>query len=143
LLSIFGASGPYRHLLWLMLVGALLPVGFWMMSKLFPNIKWLKFVHIPVMLWTVSTSAIVPAGFYPTFILIGFIFYIFIQKWWRDRYAFLFSSAMDCGAEISFFFIFFILLYRNIEFPDWWGTGGLFKDGCPLSNANYYGHFPQ
>ncbi|CAF4507039.1 unnamed protein product, partial [Rotaria sp. Silwood2] len=74
--------------------------------------------------------------------LMGFIFnfilYRHAHEWW-EKYAYVFSAAMSCGVAICGFVIFITLQGNGIEFPQWWGTGGPTRDGCPLEIANYSG----
>ncbi|CAF0991174.1 unnamed protein product [Didymodactylos carnosus] len=81
----------------------------------------------------------VPAGNVLSWLLVGFIFHLIIHRWWPDRYALLFSIAMDLGVAVSSVIIFFALTNRLIKLPNWWGSGGYYGDGCPLSHANYTG----
>jgi hypothetical protein len=50
---------------------------------------------------------------------------------------------MDCGVAFGVLIIFFLLQNNGIEFPRWWGSGGVTGDGCPLSHANYAGIIPK
>ncbi|KAM3283584.1 hypothetical protein P3S67_027229 [Capsicum chacoense] len=45
---LFGPGGLYRNLVWLFLIGALLPVPIWVLSKIFPEKKWIPLINIPV-----------------------------------------------------------------------------------------------
>ncbi|CAF1320986.1 unnamed protein product [Didymodactylos carnosus] len=142
--DVLGRRSIYSPMLWLILVGALLPIIFWLLKQKFPHVQWLQHVHIPIMLATFALIVFSSATAYLTsWLIIGFIFHTLIRKWWWDRYALLFSIAMDMGVQISLFFIFFVLKYRNVSFPQWWGIGGQYRDNCPLSHANYYGKYPE
>jgi hypothetical protein len=50
---------------------------------------------------------------------------------------------MDCGVAFGVLIIFFALQNNNISFPNWWGIGGDYGDGCPLSHGNFYGILPR
>ncbi|CAF1591958.1 unnamed protein product, partial [Didymodactylos carnosus] len=56
--------------------------------------------------------------------------------------AYVSSSALDCGVTFSALVIFVALQNQNISFPSWWGTGGVYHDGCPLSQATFNDSFP-
>ncbi|KAF8977122.1 hypothetical protein BGZ52_007337, partial [Haplosporangium bisporale] len=67
---IWGAIGParvfghkdgasYASVQWGFLVGAVLPIPFWLAARWWPHIRWLKLVHWPVLL--AATSSIPPA----------------------------------------------------------------------------------
>jgi hypothetical protein len=133
-------SGIYKPLLWLLLIGAILPVPFWLLHKKYPNTTWLKHVHTPIMLlpavyWFTTGSA----GTF-TWLLFSFLCHLFIRRWWYDRYSLLFSIAMDTGASISGAIFFFIFINRHVQFPEWWGARA--DDKCPLaSRTSFNGPF--
>ncbi|CAF3737980.1 unnamed protein product [Rotaria sp. Silwood1] len=139
----FGISSIYSPLLFGLLLGLVLPIISWFLWKKFPNIKWLAFIHVPIIFVTTNNIPPAPAGEYTTWFLVGFIFnfilYRYAHAWW-EKYAYVFSAAMSCGVAICGFIIFFMLQNNNIEFPEWWGTGGPTRDGCPLEIANYSGY---
>ncbi|KAK7292421.1 hypothetical protein RIF29_08200 [Crotalaria pallida] len=45
---LFGRGGLYRNMAWLFLIGAVLPVPVWVLSKIFPDKKWIALINIPV-----------------------------------------------------------------------------------------------
>lgn len=142
----FGSNSMYSPLLWGFLIGALLPIPFWLIMKKYPEVKWLKYIHMPIMLSATGVMPPAPPGNFPSWFLAGFFFNCVLfrcaRSWWK-RYAYVFSAAMDCGVAIGVLFIFFLLQNNGIEFPTWWGTGGPTGDGCPLSFANYSGIIPS
>ncbi len=144
-MKIFGPGSIYSSLLYGFLIGALLPIPAWIIMKKFPHIKWLKHINFPIMLSAATMIPPAPPGNFPSWLLVGFIFnfilFRYARAWWQ-RYAYVFSAAMDCGVAISVIVIFFALQNNRIEFPTWWGTGGSTGDGCPLSHANFYGVIP-
>ncbi|CAF5136713.1 unnamed protein product, partial [Rotaria sp. Silwood1] len=141
--KIFSISSLYFPLLFGLLVGLVLPIISWLLWKKFPNIKWLALIHFPIILVATNSIPPAPASEYTTWFLVGFIFnfilYRYAHAWW-EKYAYVFSAAMSCGVAICGFIIFFMLQNNNIEFPEWWGTGGPTRDGCPLEIANYSGY---
>jgi hypothetical protein len=86
-----------------------------------------------------------PAAELPSWFLVGFIFnyilYRYAHDWW-EKYAYIFSAAMSCGVAICGLLIFFVFHINGIDFPKWWGSGGITGDGCPLASANYSGFIP-
>jgi len=132
--------GLYSSLLWLFLIGAVLTVVFWLIHKKYSEIEWLKYIHFPLIFYVADVVPDpVPAGNVLSWLLLGFIFYLSIPQWLWDRYILLFSIAMDFGVALSSVVIFYALTNRHIQFPNWWGLGGDYGDGCPLSHANYTG----
>ncbi|CAF1209377.1 unnamed protein product [Didymodactylos carnosus] len=126
------------------LVGALCPIPAWLLHKRFPKVRWLKYVHFPVMLASLSQIPPIHTATYPTWIFIGFIFNYVIQKrapdWW-NKYAYIFSAAMSAGVGAALIFVAFLP-----AFPvHWWGNAQneVEGDGCKYSTANYYGVEPS
>ncbi|CAF0916062.1 unnamed protein product [Adineta steineri] len=144
--KMFGKGSMYSTLLYGFIIGALLPLPFWFLMKKYPNAKWLKYIHFPIMLSATGMMPPAPPGNYPSWLLVGFLFNFvllrYARSWWK-RYAYVFSAAMDCGVAFCVLLIFFFLQNNRIEFPLWWGSGGVTGDGCPLSHANYSGIIPS
>ncbi|CAF0975297.1 unnamed protein product [Adineta steineri] len=144
--KMFGPGSTYSSLLYGFLIGAIIPIPPWLLMKKYPNVKWLKYIHFPIMLSATGMMPPAPPGNYPSWLLIGFIFNFILARyartWWK-RYAYVFSAAMDCGVAFGILIIFFALQNNKVEFPTWWGTGGNTGDGCPLSHGNFYGRIPQ
>ncbi|CAF2395574.1 unnamed protein product [Rotaria sp. Silwood2] len=117
----------------------------WLLWKAFPNIKWLALINFPILLMATINMPPAPAGEFPSWFLVGFIFnfilYRYAHNWW-EKYAYIFSIAMSCGVAICGFIIFFALQLNHTSFPQWWGLGGLNGDGCPLDSANFSGVIP-
>jgi hypothetical protein len=141
----FGVGSTYSPLLYGFLIGAILPIPAWILMKKFPHIKWLEYIHFPIMLSATAMMPPAPPGNYPSWLLVGFIFNFILvryaRSWWK-QYAYVFSAAMDCGVAVAAIIIFFSLQNNQINFPNWWGLGGDTGDGCRLSHGNYYGDIP-
>ncbi|KAF9547798.1 hypothetical protein EC957_007744 [Mortierella hygrophila] len=153
---IWGAVGParvfggkddawYATVQWGFIAGALLPVPFWLLSRKFPNVGWLKLVHWPVLL--AATSNMPPAlpYFYTNGLALGFIFAFWLRRYrydWWSRYNYLTSAALDTGVAIAGLVIFFALQAWDVEFPVWWGNpaDGII-DHCPKGSYAYNNEF--
>ncbi|KAF9228480.1 OPT superfamily oligopeptide transporter [Gyrodon lividus] len=121
----FGKGSLYQPELYAIIVGALLPLPFWLWQRRYPN-SWVKFVSTPVVLNGVSY--IPPAGGinYSAWFATGFVFQYLVRKrnfaWW-SKFNYVTSAALDSGTVLSAIVIFFTL-----EFPkggidiDWWGN---------------------
>jgi len=85
--------------LYAIIVGAFLPVPFWLWQRRYPN-SWVKFVSTPVVLNGVS--AIPPAAGinYSAWFAVGFVFQYLIRKrnfaWW-SKFNYVTSAALDTG----------------------------------------------
>ena len=142
----FGPQSIYWPLLFGFLIGALLPIPVWLARKKYPEVKWLQYVHFPIILSATNPIPAASPGEYPPWLIVGFLFnyvlFRYAREWW-NRYAVVFSAAMSCGVAVSALIIFFGLTNNHINFPDWWGAGGMMGDGCPLASANYSGVIPD
>ncbi|KAG0214332.1 hypothetical protein BGX33_002257 [Mortierella sp. NVP41] len=151
---IWGAIGParvfgnkdnalYSTVQWGFVVGALLPLIFWLASKKWPTVGWLKLVHWPVLLAATSNM---PPGLpymYTNGLFLGFIFAFLLRRYrydWWSRYNYLTSAALDTGVAISGLVIFFAIQSWDGAFPNWWGNPeDENMDHCLLGNANFNG----
>ncbi|CAF0942347.1 unnamed protein product [Adineta steineri] len=138
---LFGPKSMYTPLLYGLIIGPLLTIINWFLCRKFPHIKWLMLINIPIILLAVYVLPTAPTAEYPSWFLVGFIFNYVIYRhahgWW-EKYAYIFSAAMNCGVAVCGILITFALQNNHISFPQWWGT----KDVCPLSGANYSGLIP-
>jgi hypothetical protein len=133
-------SGIYKPLLWLLFIGIIVPVPFWLLHKKYTRTTWLKHIHTPILLmpgayWYYTSSA----GTF-TWLLFGVLSHLVIRRWWYEHYSLLFSIAMDTGATLSGTVMLFLFTNRNIQYPEWWGSSN--NDTCPLaSRASLTGPF--
>ncbi|CAN6720565.1 unnamed protein product [Malus baccata var. baccata] len=131
---LFGPGGLYRNLLWLFLVGAILPVPIWILTKRFPEKKWISLINIPVI--TYGCAGMPPAT--PTniasWLVTGTIFNYFVfryrKRWWQ-KYNYILSAALDAGTAFMGILIFFAFENRH-KSVDWWGSE---LDHCPLATC--------
>ncbi|KAG8851135.1 hypothetical protein FRB96_009476 [Tulasnella sp. 330] len=136
---IWGVVGPHRMfspgalysgLLWFFLVGALLPVGSYLLAKKYPKSAF-KYVNFPVVF--TGTGDIPPATAinYVPWAIVGFVFQFMIRRrhfsWW-SKYNYVLSAALDSSIALSVVVIFFCLQYpRNgaigaHSIKTWWGN---------------------
>ncbi|CAF1200044.1 unnamed protein product [Didymodactylos carnosus] len=138
----------YYELFWFFPLGAVLPIIQWLFLKKFPKLDWLRYINVPIMCIVISNLLPAPAGNFPSWLFLGLVFNLFIKRYasaWWSRYAYVTSSAMDCGLAFSVLIIFVALQNNDISFPNWWGISGFSGNGssCPLSYANYSGVIPS
>ncbi|XP_020571155.1 oligopeptide transporter 1-like, partial [Phalaenopsis equestris] len=133
---IFGKLGHYSLLNYFFLIGFLLPIPFWLLAKAFPETRWLKHIHIPLLLS--GGGAIPPAHTvnYTMWGMVGIYFNYYIYRrhknWWA-RHTYVMSAALEAGVAFMGVLIFFAMQFRNINGIDWWG--GDASDYCPLANC--------
>jgi len=132
---IFGTVGPqrvfspgavYHPMFYFFLVGALLPIPFYLLARKYPA-KWYKYVNIPV--FFVGTGNMPPASGvnFSSWALVGFVFQFWIRRrhfrWWSS-YNYVLSAALDSGTALAIVVIFFSLyLAKNGKISlNWWGN---------------------
>lgn len=100
----FGPGSLYYPELYAIIVGAVLPLPFWLWQRRYPN-SWVKFVSTPVVLNGVSY--IPPAGGinYSAWFATGFVFQYLVRKrnfpWW-SKFNYVTSAALDSGQSFPF-----------------------------------------
>lgn len=121
----FGKGTLYYPELYAIIVGAFLPVPFWLWQRRYPN-SWVRFVSTPVVLNGVSYIPPAAGINYSAWFAVGFVFQYLIRKWnfaWWSKFNYVTSAALDSGTVLSLIVIFFTLdtpkggLYIN-----WWGN---------------------
>ncbi|CAO1624938.1 unnamed protein product [Sympodiomycopsis kandeliae] len=123
---LFSNGSYYSSVYWAQLVGAILPIPVFFLSRRWPT-SFLKVVNVPLIF--TSTSSIPPAGgiVVSSWFLTGFIFQYLLRKknfrWW-SKYNFITSAAMDTGTILSAIMIFLTLtLPRDGKIGlSWWGN---------------------
>lgn len=131
---LFGAGGLYRNLVWLFLVGAVLPVPVWILSKMFPEKKWIPLINIPVISYGFAGMPPATPTNIASWIVTGTIFNYFVFKYrrtWWQRYNYVLSAALDAGTAFMGVLLFFALQNegKNVK---WWGSE---PDHCPLASC--------
>jgi hypothetical protein len=122
----------YYPLVWCFLIGSLLPIPFWLLSHRYPTDKYIKRIHIPLILGVSTYWIDLSSAGISTWLLLGLLSSFVIHRWWYRRYALISSVALTIGASLTAVCVHFIFIGRHIPFPTWWGTGGPNGDGCPL-----------
>ncbi|KAG0005143.1 hypothetical protein BGZ80_010275 [Entomortierella chlamydospora] len=125
----FSSDGPYGFVFWGFLIGFILPVIQWGLSKKYPSVQWEKF-NVTVI--TIGMSAYV--GGYVNGVLFSVIcvfifgFYLFrYRKAWWTKYTFILAVALDTGAAFTglILFLFFsggISPSIQVAAPSWWAN---------------------
>ncbi|CAN6812796.1 unnamed protein product [Brassica oleracea] len=132
----FTKEGIYPGMNWFFLVGIFAPVPFWYSSKKFPEKKWLKHIHIPLIFSAVSSMPQAKAVHYWSWTIVGVVFnyYIFrrFKSWWA-RHNYILSAALDAGTAIMGVLIFFVFQNNDVSLPDWCGLEN--SDHCNLAHC--------
>ncbi|KAI5414444.1 oligopeptide transporter 3 [Lathyrus oleraceus] len=131
---LFGPGGLYRNLVWLFLIGAVLPVPVWVFSKIYPDKKWIPLINIPVISYGFAGMPPATPTNIASWLLTGMIFNFFVfrfhKRWWQ-KYNYVLSAALDAGTAFMGVLIFFVLQNAGHSLK-WWGTE---LDHCPLATC--------
>ncbi|KAM0064850.1 putative oligopeptide transporter, OPT superfamily [Helianthus debilis subsp. tardiflorus] len=131
---LFGPNGLYRNLVWLFLIGALLPVPIWIMSKIFPEKKWIPLINIPVISYGFAGMPPATPTNIASWLVTGMIFNYFVFKYrkqWWQKYNYVLSAALDAGTAFMGVLLFFALQNEGVDLK-WWGAK---PDHCPLAKC--------
>ncbi|KAK6149630.1 hypothetical protein DH2020_017155 [Rehmannia glutinosa] len=131
---LFGPGGMYRNLVWLFLIGGVLPVPVWILSKIYPDKKWIPLINIPVISYGFAGMPPATPTNIASWIIAGTIFNYFVFKYrktWWQRYNYILSAALDAGTAFMGVLLFFALQNegKNVK---WWGSE---PDHCPLASC--------
>ncbi|XP_057453185.1 oligopeptide transporter 6-like [Lotus japonicus] len=130
---IFGDLGEYAKVNLFFLGGAIAPLLVWLAHKAFPGQKWIRLIHMPIMLGATSMMPPATAVNYTSWLLVaflsGYVVFRYKQEWWK-RYNYVMSGGLDAGT--AFMTILLFLTLNGISI-DWWGNGNV--DGCPLARC--------
>ncbi|KAL5738678.1 hypothetical protein ACOSP7_031439 [Xanthoceras sorbifolium] len=131
---IFGDLGEYGKINWFFLGGAIAPVLVWLAHKAFPSQKWIRLIHMPVLLGATAMMPPATAVNFTSWVFLGFLsgFVLFRYRpdWWK-RYNYILSGGLDAGTAFMTVLLFLALQSRNIGI-EWWGNSG---EGCPLASC--------
>jgi OPT family oligopeptide transporter len=115
----FGAGSIYHPQLYAIVIGALLPVPFWLWQRRHPE-SWIRYVSTPIILNGVSFIPPATGINYSSWFAVGFIFQYLIRRrnfgWW-SKFNYVTSAALDSGTVISLIFIFFTLQVSVLAVP--------------------------
>ncbi|KAJ3693221.1 hypothetical protein LUZ60_008701 [Juncus effusus] len=135
-LRMFGRLGNYSLVNYSFLIGALAPVPFWGLSRIYPDKEWPKYVNIPVFLSGCGMLLPARAVNYVMWGIVGIFFswYLFNKKkaWWI-RHNYVLAAALDAGIAFMGVLTFWALGNYDIYGLDWWG--GSVTDHCPLASC--------
>jgi OPT family oligopeptide transporter len=124
---LFSPGSMYNPMLYFFLIGAILPIPFYFLSRRSPLSIW-RYINIPV--FFAGVGAMPPASGinYSSWAIVGFIFNFCIRRyhfrWWM-RYNYILSAGLDAGVAIGMVVVFFTVLYPkggNGFEVNWWGN---------------------
>ena len=154
---IWGAIGPkrlfasgymYNATLYGFLLGLLLPLPFYVLSKRYPR-SIFRYIYSPLLLYGMMNFAPWNLTYCVAPLTIGFIFNFWIKRrylaWW-EKYAYVMTSSFGAALAISAVVIFFAVEYKTVEL-NWWGNtvsfAGCDNAGCTLKAIPESGVIPS
>lgn len=133
----FGKGAIYTQFNWFWLLGALLPVVFYTITRVWKTNR-LTFLHAPVMLGAMAWLPPATPLSFSSWALVGLLFNWWIRKryngWWHS-FNYITAAALDCGLVISTIVIFFCITLPGVSAPSWWGNVDVFETMDSLGTA--------
>ncbi|KAJ5975183.1 Oligopeptide transporter OPT superfamily [Penicillium waksmanii] len=128
----FGPDGLYRPLVWAFLIGAIAPLGAWILGRRSRKNFWRK-VNFPILFGSLSWIPPATGLNFSIWALVCFVFNYVIRRrrtaWW-EKYAMTLSAALDSGLAFAVIVVFFAFIYPGwVDGFKWWGTE-IYKQGC-------------
>ncbi|KAI3898502.1 hypothetical protein MKW92_041619 [Papaver armeniacum] len=135
-LRMFGALGVYVKLNWFFLIGLLAPVPVCLLTKIFPEKRWIRLINMPVILGATMNMPPARAINYIPWGAVGIFFNCYIYRkyksWWA-RHNYILSAGLDAGIAFMALLAYVTLQSKDINGVDWWGL--TFDDHCPLATC--------
>ncbi|XVE80579.1 hypothetical protein DITRI_Ditri14bG0150800 [Diplodiscus trichospermus] len=136
-LRMFTSLGNYQQLNWFFLIGFLAPFPVWWLSTKFPEKKWIKLIHMPLILSSATGLPFAKPVHFICWGAVGIFFNWYVYKrnkeWWA-RHTYVLSAALDAGVGFMGVLIFFFLQSLDNSYgPDWWGSEA--SDHCRLASC--------
>lgn len=124
-----GAGSLYESIHYFWILGALLPVIFYVAARRYPN-SIARYLHAPVMLGAMGWLPPATPLNFSTWALVGLTFNFWIRRRWHSwwmTYNYITAAALDVGLILCTLLIFFALTLPEISVPQWWGNVKVFE----------------
>ncbi|XP_028091340.1 oligopeptide transporter 5-like [Camellia sinensis] len=135
-LRMFGSLGLYQKINYFFLIGAIAPLPVWLLSRKYPEKKWIKLINMPILIGGAGGLPLVKAVNYRCWLAVGiafnFVVYRRYKGWWV-RHNYILSAALDAGVAFMAILCYFTLQIRDINGIKWWGMA--LDDHCPLAKC--------
>jgi OPT family oligopeptide transporter len=133
----FGTGSTYHAVQYFWLLGALLPIAFYILVRIWPRSS-LRFLNAPVMLGAMAWLPPATPLSFSTWVMFGLLFNYYIRKrwggWWQN-YNYITAAALDSGLVLSTIVIFFAITLPNVTIPQWWGNVAIYETADSLYTA--------
>lgn len=156
---IWGVIGPkrvfvsmYPVLQYCFLIGAVIPLPFWLIKKYRPK-SLLRIINPLIVLFGMVSYAPYNLTYYTPALYVGALFNLYIRKrykMWFERYTFVLASGFSAGIALCAIIIFFAVQYHPKPL-NWWGNnvvyngvdGGLYQQALKeIPEKGYFGPEP-
>ncbi|KAL3742367.1 hypothetical protein ACJRO7_017787 [Eucalyptus globulus] len=135
-LRMFGRLGVYAKMNYFFLFGILAPVPVWILSRMFPEKKWIRLINMPIIISGAGNMLPATSVNYICWITVGVFFNIYVFKryksWWA-RHNYILSAGLDAGVAFMAILCYFTLQIKDINGMSWWGLE--LDDHCPLASC--------
>ncbi|TVY81115.1 Sexual differentiation process protein isp4 [Lachnellula suecica] len=125
----FGPGSIYSAIQYYWLLGALLPVLFYIIVRFFPRSP-LRLLNAPVMLGAMAWLPPATPLSFSSWVIVGLTFNYWIKRrwpgWWQT-YNYVTAAGLDSGLVISTIIIFFAITLPNVTIPQWWGNVAVYE----------------
>ncbi|CAL5411778.1 unnamed protein product [Camellia sinensis] len=135
-LRMFGSLGLYQKINYFFLIGAIAPLPVWLLSRKYPEKKWIKLINMPILIGGAGGLPLVKAVNYRCWLAVGIVFNFVVYrryKGWWVRHNYILSAALDAGVAFMAILCYFTLQIRDINGIKWWGMA--LDDHCPLAKC--------
>ena len=133
----FGSGYTYHAVQYFWLLGALLPIAFYSLVRIWPRSS-LRLLNAPVMLGAMGWLPPATPLSFSTWVMFGLLFNYYIRKrwggWWHN-YNYITAAALDSGLVLSTIVIFFAITLPNVTIPQWWGNVAVYETADSLYTA--------
>ncbi|KAK8172299.1 OPT oligopeptide transporter protein-domain-containing protein [Phyllosticta citrichinensis] len=135
----FGDGALYRPLVWAFLIGAIAPIGVFLLGRHQKRSVWRK-VNLPVLFGSLSWIPPATGLNFSVWALVCWVFNDVIRRkksqWWK-KYNMTLSAALDSGVAVGVVVVFFGVIYPGwMKGFSWWGTE-VYKQGCDWVACSY------
>ncbi|KAL4628031.1 hypothetical protein ACB092_05G208800 [Castanea dentata] len=135
-IRMFGRLGLYSKMNYFFLIGFLAPLPVWVLSRLFPEQKWISLINMPIFIGGSGGMPLARAVNYLCWGFAGIFFNFYVYRrykgWWA-RHNYILSAGLDAGVAFMAMLCYFTLQIRDINGMRWWGLE--LDDHCPLASC--------
>ncbi|KAH9729918.1 Oligopeptide transporter 1 [Citrus sinensis] len=132
----FYPHGLYSKLFYFFLIGLICPLLVWVLSKFFPEKKWIKDINVSNLLGGKVAVAVGGATSFLSFVTVGFVYNLVVYRkykdWWA-KYNYVLSNGLDVGVAFLSLLTSLCLGMSDIYGVNWWGLDA--GDHCPLAQC--------